>query len=907
MLELDDARFRHDTTFQGVIFNQIQRAEARQKIFLMLRKKHFSLFVQEFKSLTIMDIEKAQEIYLRTGNLDKSNIISRLFTNVQSASARVQGSKAALFNRRMDLRGYIVKFGLPMFYITINPADVHNPLMLFLAGEKVNLDTCSINKAFYRMKIVKRNPYSQAKFFDMIITNFINLVLCYSPKLNKEGIIGLIRAIYAMVEAGDRGALHSHFVIWIVTLLSPTDMGLKLQCENFRQLLCDWVDTIIKCDLDDFIERESSTTIAHPCSRSLNLDLCKSPNDLDRIFKIATYEIVKASNIHKCCFTCKKFDCACRFGFPLDLIVKTSIAKKSGEIEIKRNDPNINYFNPTISSTVKCNTDVRILGFLTNNSLLNVIYYLTNYMTKFGLTTYDSFAYAIIAFKKYELYKDKDDTDSTKARRIISMMYNAAANRTEYSGAQIASMIRNNGRDGTFYSSHKTITINLVRLLAIMNSLDDSNDLISIPYQFKNDYRDFSVVHDYEQRPNELENKCFYEFISQYTKVKSNQIDKKYMKFNNDHHQSKTHQLKRNEEELVPCLYGPTIPRKSDSSQKDLYAKVILVLFRPWKRLIKINQNETQLLLDLDIFLISLQKEGKNRIINYIDNLEYLKKSLDDANEVKRDKLKKSQFFFQNKDFFTNNKNDEDEDEDLLIYAESDIDNLEIEKDEDNKEVRVKTWINIPKDVVKKYFNITKTIDSLHDSQKNDQSNIITITNSKHAIDIDQWKKQLLDYKKNGYPKDVLPPNTLPSLLRINDAEPFKKIPKLDVLTNDELTKAVIEKFKLDESQQISFNLFTSLLYNNNSPQMIQLLTGDGGVGKTETVKAIEYFFKKNNATHKLMLSSTMALSANLMSEASMYLKLLYTILKCCIGANWIVEKTIDFKFSYSVSFNYET
>ena len=44
-----------------------------------------------------------------------------------------------------------------------------------------------------------------------------------------------------MVEAGDHGALHSHFVIWIVTLLSLTAdadalnaMGLKLQCANFH-------------------------------------------------------------------------------------------------------------------------------------------------------------------------------------------------------------------------------------------------------------------------------------------------------------------------------------------------------------------------------------------------------------------------------------------------------------------------------------------------------------------------------------------------------------------------------------------------------------------------------------------------------------------------------------------------
>ena len=34
----------------------------------------------------------------------------------------------------------MVKLGLPSFFITINPADYHHPLVLHFAGKKVNLD-----------------------------------------------------------------------------------------------------------------------------------------------------------------------------------------------------------------------------------------------------------------------------------------------------------------------------------------------------------------------------------------------------------------------------------------------------------------------------------------------------------------------------------------------------------------------------------------------------------------------------------------------------------------------------------------------------------------------------------------------------------------------------------------------
>jgi hypothetical protein len=41
----------------------------------------------------------------------------------------------------MDLKSYLIKFGLPLFYITINPADVHNPLILMIANEEIKNNT----------------------------------------------------------------------------------------------------------------------------------------------------------------------------------------------------------------------------------------------------------------------------------------------------------------------------------------------------------------------------------------------------------------------------------------------------------------------------------------------------------------------------------------------------------------------------------------------------------------------------------------------------------------------------------------------------------------------------------------------------------------------------------------------
>ena len=346
LLELDDSRFQHDKTFQNVVFNIIQRSDARQQIFLMVKKKNFSKFVNDFKKVTLEDLENLAKNYEKTKQLDPKSIFVKLFNNVHSASVKVQGSKASLYNRRMQLKSEIIKFSLPDIYMTINPADPHNPLLLMLANEKIDLDSCSIAKSWARMNIVKRNPYAQAKFFDMIISNFISHVLCYSPENCKEGVLGPVRAYDGVVEANDRGALHGHFLIFLQKCLTPLELGLKLKDPLFRQLLSKWIDSIIKCDLDEYNIREIVPSTVHPCARSLNLDLSQPESDLTKIFKIAVFNIVTASNFHKCCGHCKDSFCeTCRYGYPKDLVENTTINEKTGEIIIKRNDPNINFFN----------------------------------------------------------------------------------------------------------------------------------------------------------------------------------------------------------------------------------------------------------------------------------------------------------------------------------------------------------------------------------------------------------------------------------------------------------------------------------------------------------------------------------------------------------------------------------
>jgi hypothetical protein len=53
---------------------------------------------------------------------------------------RVPGSFAQKLKLRAEIRGQIIRYGMPAFWVTINPSDLRNPLVLILAGVEFSGD-----------------------------------------------------------------------------------------------------------------------------------------------------------------------------------------------------------------------------------------------------------------------------------------------------------------------------------------------------------------------------------------------------------------------------------------------------------------------------------------------------------------------------------------------------------------------------------------------------------------------------------------------------------------------------------------------------------------------------------------------------------------------------------------------
>ncbi len=92
--------------------------------------------------------------------------ILALERHVQTVAAHAPHSYARCFQFWLQLKTLMVANGMPVFWITINPADLRCSLVIRLAGVELKLSS-EIQSAF-RRKTATMNPVAIAKFFYII-------------------------------------------------------------------------------------------------------------------------------------------------------------------------------------------------------------------------------------------------------------------------------------------------------------------------------------------------------------------------------------------------------------------------------------------------------------------------------------------------------------------------------------------------------------------------------------------------------------------------------------------------------------------------------------------------------------------------------------------------------------------
>jgi hypothetical protein len=133
MLSLNDRRFQEHYSFMFVAFNIIQRRKLLLHTSLRVNQKNFHSWAQKFVNVSINTMQvlakRASGGSQPTATTDDEQQALDLLKEVKLISANIPGSAASRLTMRNEIRANILSLGVPSFYITVNPADVYNPMV----------------------------------------------------------------------------------------------------------------------------------------------------------------------------------------------------------------------------------------------------------------------------------------------------------------------------------------------------------------------------------------------------------------------------------------------------------------------------------------------------------------------------------------------------------------------------------------------------------------------------------------------------------------------------------------------------------------------------------------------------------------------------------------------------------
>jgi hypothetical protein len=279
LLNLSDRRFQEHPSFAFTAFNILQRHEMLLSTSLKVKRANFVSVASQFASVS-PEVVKTVSERVASGeaavakNEEERKVIN-LLKQVNGVAASVPGSSAARVAMRNEIRGLMIEKGLPSFYITINPADVFNPIVKFLAGAEIDIDTLlpeDIPNYWDQSVLIAKNPVVAAQLFNLYMKAFISALLGYDPE-HKDldgGILGVIKAYYGCVEAQGRGTLHCHMSVWIEGGLNPNEIKKRAlstdesEVEFGKRLLAFLDDTISNSIPEDPEPSLKSVIITHP-------------------------------------------------------------------------------------------------------------------------------------------------------------------------------------------------------------------------------------------------------------------------------------------------------------------------------------------------------------------------------------------------------------------------------------------------------------------------------------------------------------------------------------------------------------------------------------------------------------------------------------------------------------------
>nr|GAT47463.1 predicted protein [Mycena chlorophos] len=220
-LEYGDKRFRKDLLFTFQVFSILQRRRICRSTCVQARASDFLANSHLFEKLRPRDLILASREEAR--RMPFSNpAVQLLRKQLTTVRACVMGTDESRVSIRAQIWGMTLRFNPPSIWMTINFADVADPIAQVLAGENLNLDdflsTASMKTSQERSQIIAADPFAAAEFFHhfvkTLLVNFFGIDVSTRGNIKRQtGALGIVNGYVGVVEAQARGSLHLHLLL----------------------------------------------------------------------------------------------------------------------------------------------------------------------------------------------------------------------------------------------------------------------------------------------------------------------------------------------------------------------------------------------------------------------------------------------------------------------------------------------------------------------------------------------------------------------------------------------------------------------------------------------------------------------------------------------------------------------
>ncbi|PPQ75657.1 hypothetical protein CVT26_001814 [Gymnopilus dilepis] len=629
-LDIHDRSFRYHHSFIFVAVNILQRRAAHLHTHLTVSSQRFNAVADRLVSISPETLASVADHLEKEGSFSDLSSEQKqafdLLKEVNTVAAKIPGSHASKVLSRNNIRSFSGLFCIPPLYFTVNTNAAHSPIFQVVFGDY----TVDLNDRFpvlvsstERALRLAKDPVAAADFFEFSVKCLFQYLFGWDFELERStemgGILGHLRAFYGVREVTGRGQFHIHFVLWLVGALNPSDLHEKLKsCPGFDKKVFDFFEGIIKHHLpsvDVLVDKKYEPRAERPPFAP------PPPNERDgfdleawiKEFNIEHKKLGEKLQRHVCRPVCHKYGNtnSCRFQFPHEIISQSSFDPETNSLYLLCLDGEVNYHNPIILVYCRHNHDLKCI--LSGKAAKAAMFYITDYITKMDLKTYQFLSLMSRAVVSARLYSGDEDTKpASDAKTLLQKCLSQFLKQQELHAQQAVNYIRGNTDS---FASHKTVPILSSLLLYFVKdrffpcdshssqnfTLDDSDDVeaprlrITVDEDGRLSRR--TQVDDYFYRDVALQDVNFFDFVQNFRVEKIKDISatiagtvplKAYSRYclQAPHPCWDTHCIVKHTDHsqghvlhtLVPRVVGLSIPRKGSAN----YAAFMLAHFKPF-------------------------------------------------------------------------------------------------------------------------------------------------------------------------------------------------------------------------------------------------------------------------------------------------------------------------------------